>query len=475
MIRAILVDDEHIVRKGLLHILPWDKHGMEVMADFEGGEQALAWMEKEPVDLLVTDLSMPGLSGFDLMRVVKEKHPHTETAILTCHQDFQYVQDALRLGAIDYIVKTELDDEKLDRLFGRIAERLAAKEERPASTQPAAVPLGKTTSLLMPLAPDCKVQELYAQPALKDRPLDPLPGGVWFTEELAFEPGGEPAEKLKGRWAVFCLHHVQTRDRSRLKPLLETYVRRHSFYVLEHTESAAAIHDSMQEVLLWESKPSQPREDWVRMWRAFDWLYQDELWERLLDEIAEQRPEPNRLAETVHQSVWAWRSMLRWEERFALLEEAGSLQTWTDWKSWLQRVRRSVRGMLDQNIGIDKDIMTRIIQSIEWSLLHMDDGITQEEAAAEVHLSRGYFSDCFKRTTGATYNDYMRLLRMDQAKRLLAHSELAVQDIAARCGFADESYFRKLFRQETGKAPKVYRDEAAGPSDLKRWPPAAAR
>ncbi|WP_308636362.1 response regulator transcription factor [Paenibacillus silvisoli] len=470
MIRAILVDDEHIVRKGLIHILPWQKHGMVVAADFEGGEKALAWMENEQVDLLVTDLSMPGMSGFDLIRIVKERFPNTETAILTCHQDFQYVQDALRLGAIDYIVKTELDDDKLDRLFGRIAEKLALKEEKPSRTQPAGAAAGAQSSLtlLLALKPDCKVNELYAQPALNDRPLVALPGNAWFTEELSFQPEGESQEELSSRWAVFCLHQVALKDRSRIKGLLETYIRRHSFYVLEQTGRAAAVHDSMQDVLLWETK--QANEDWVKDWRQFDWLYQDEAFQALLEQIAEQRPDPNKLSGMLHQTVWAWRSMQRWAERDMLLAELGSLQTWAQWTSFLQRMRRSLRSVLDLS-GIDKDITARIVQSIEWSLLRLDEGITQEEAAAAVHLSRGYFSDCFKRTTGATYNDFMRMLRMDQAKRLLVHSQVAIQEIAARCGFADESYFRKLFRQETGRSPREFREEETAYGDYMHWPP----
>jgi two-component system, response regulator YesN len=471
MIRAILVDDEHIVRKGLIHILPWSKHGMEVAADFENGEQALAWMEREPVDLLVTDLSMPGLSGFDLLRIVKEKHPRTETAILTCHQDFQYVQEALRMGAIDYIVKTELDDEKLDRLFGRIAEQLASRDDRQARAAAPSSPPARAATLFLALRPDCQVQELYAQPALKDHPLVPLPGGAWFTEELAFRPEGDAAPRLGERWAVFCLHHVKFEDRNRLRAVLETYIRRHAFYVLEHPGATAVVHDSMQDLLQWETKPL--RDNWQAGWKSFDWVYQDDLFQALLEGIAEQRPEPNRLCDLLQATVWAWRSMTRWTARGALLEEVSSLRTWAEWKDWLTRLRQSARAMLEQS-GIDKDITVRMLQSIEWTLLRMDDGITQEESAAAVHLSRGYFSDCFKRTTGATYNDYMRLLRMDQAKRLLAHTELTVQEIAAKCGFADESYFRKLFRQETGSSPKAYRGEEPARGLAAHWPPAGA-
>lgn len=78
------------------------------------------------VDLLLTDLAMPVMSGMELMRIVRKQYPHIAIVVLTLHQDFEYIQDCLRLGAIDYIAKVELEtdsyDEVMDRIIGRIME-----------------------------------------------------------------------------------------------------------------------------------------------------------------------------------------------------------------------------------------------------------------------------------------------------------------------------------------------------------------
>lgn len=137
MIRALIVDDEYFVRKGLISTMPWEEFGIQVAGEAGNGRKALEWLEQEPADLLITDLSMPVMNGFDLMREVREQYPRIRIAVLTCHEDFKYIQDALRLGAIDYIVKTELENDTMQNSLRRIASRLnELNEEEQRLKQP---------------------------------------------------------------------------------------------------------------------------------------------------------------------------------------------------------------------------------------------------------------------------------------------------------------------------------------------------
>lgn len=64
------------------------------------------------------------MSGLELMKELQIVAPAIKVVVVTCHQDFDYIQDALRLGAIDYIVKTQLEDQNLDEVLARIAKRV---------------------------------------------------------------------------------------------------------------------------------------------------------------------------------------------------------------------------------------------------------------------------------------------------------------------------------------------------------------
>ncbi|MDF0752878.1 response regulator, partial [Marinobacter sp. 71-i] len=60
------MDDEHLVRKGLRLLFPWDKYGVEIAGEAASGEKAMQFLREHPVQLLMTDITMPGMSGLEL-------------------------------------------------------------------------------------------------------------------------------------------------------------------------------------------------------------------------------------------------------------------------------------------------------------------------------------------------------------------------------------------------------------------------
>ncbi|WP_219835709.1 helix-turn-helix domain-containing protein [Paenibacillus sp. R14(2021)] len=134
MRKVLVVDDDHLVRRGFIGMMPWSRHGFEVIAESNNGEKALSSLELAPVDLIITDLAMPVMSGIELMKKVTELYPRTAMVVLTFHHDFELIQEALRLGAIDYITKVELEHEQMDGILKRIAARMdqQAQQSQPA-------------------------------------------------------------------------------------------------------------------------------------------------------------------------------------------------------------------------------------------------------------------------------------------------------------------------------------------------------
>ncbi|MFC4809929.1 response regulator transcription factor [Paenibacillus sp. GCM10023250] len=130
MIRVLIVDDEKLVRQGLITSLPWSEYGMQVVGEAKNGEKAIEYLEREEADLMLTDLAMPVMSGIELMRVVRKRYPRLYIIVLTLHQDFEYIQEALRLGAIDYIAKVELTADRFPEILARIRERIADEENK---------------------------------------------------------------------------------------------------------------------------------------------------------------------------------------------------------------------------------------------------------------------------------------------------------------------------------------------------------
>ena len=100
----LLVDDHQIVREGLKRLLA-PANSEWVVTEVSNGHQAVDFMRQQRVDLAIVDLSMPGMSGLDLIRRIKADHPNTAVLVLSMHAEEQYAMRAFKLGANGYVTK----------------------------------------------------------------------------------------------------------------------------------------------------------------------------------------------------------------------------------------------------------------------------------------------------------------------------------------------------------------------------------
>lgn len=91
---------------------------------------------------------------------------------------------------------------------------------------------------------------------------------------------------------------------------------------------------------------------------------------------------------------------------------------------------------------------------------HLDETITLDDLAASVAFSRFHFARCFRRSTGASPHEFVLRQRIEQAKTMLTRTNVALLDIAARCGFADQSHMTRVFNKHVGTTPGQYRSGA---------------
>ncbi len=101
-VRILVVDDEEFMRKLMTNILR--KAGMEVLTA-QSGEEALRMLRENGCDVVVLDMRMAGISGFDLLKQVKAQHPDTAFVVMTGYADSYSIKDALLQGADEYITK----------------------------------------------------------------------------------------------------------------------------------------------------------------------------------------------------------------------------------------------------------------------------------------------------------------------------------------------------------------------------------
>jgi DNA-binding NarL/FixJ family response regulator len=112
-LRILIVDDHAVVREGLLRILEGTGRGWNV-AEASTGFQALEWMRRHPVDLAIVDLSMPGMSGIDLIGRIRHEFVSTHVLVLSMHAEEQYALRAFKAGAAGYVTKDRASAELVD-------------------------------------------------------------------------------------------------------------------------------------------------------------------------------------------------------------------------------------------------------------------------------------------------------------------------------------------------------------------------
>lgn len=117
--RVLLADDHTIIRDGLKQILA-DTQDLTVVAEAANGFEVLQRVRETDCDVLVLDISMPGRSGLDLIRVVKDEKPGLPILVLSMHHEEQYAVRALHAGALGYVTK-ESDSEVLVGAIRRVA------------------------------------------------------------------------------------------------------------------------------------------------------------------------------------------------------------------------------------------------------------------------------------------------------------------------------------------------------------------
>ncbi|THF76744.1 response regulator [Cohnella fermenti] len=140
MYKALLVDDELLVRTNLKLMLDWRQHGFALCGEAANGAEALEIVERENPDLVVSDLRMPVMDGLQLSDELARRFPRCRMVMLSNYDDFDYVKGTLRNGAVDYLLKHRLNPEELGATLFRVKDVLDARPwqaggERPDANQ----------------------------------------------------------------------------------------------------------------------------------------------------------------------------------------------------------------------------------------------------------------------------------------------------------------------------------------------------
>lgn len=517
MLKVLIVDDELLARLALRTALAWEEHGFEVVAEAEDGITGFQYVEQFQPDIVLTDISMPGMNGVELIKKTKEFYPDTEIIILSCHNDFEYVKEGLRSGAANYILKLSMSMEELLKELLQLKEKILKKSVIP-NTPLGEQTRGKWPSILFSLI----TSEISSTSILDEgRQYGLLGDGEYAILGILVvdsEDGNVPdyeqrnmIEHLAGavmahykvgiyisfewnRGVVLCqMNEVIDAEEKRrcMKNMMEEligliydyhgvnasagisfvgtvstlkscYCQAYEAVSQKFYTGSGVVHLYQEHIrdnaeILRNSKGMEPPQT-VDVFDLETARTQTQVW---LDEISISRyPEISVVKQTIHELLFKIKTevMMTGDGKtdFSLVEKA-YLQIQK--QNYLTEMKDTLTQFFleaENSGGHSKDVRREIIQAKQYVSQYYFHHIKLFDVARQVNMNVDYFSHLFKKETGHSFTDYLNEYRIEKAKQLLLSGQFKVYEAAFAVGFQDENYFIKRFKRQTGYTPSEY-------------------
>lgn len=132
MCKVMLVDDEKLILQGLLNIIEWDTLGLEVSQTADNAITALEMFKENPVNIVITDINMPKVTGLELIKQIKDIDDQVKFIILSGYDDFSYARTAMKYGVENYILKP-INEEELEETLVKMINTIKLEKDNQSS------------------------------------------------------------------------------------------------------------------------------------------------------------------------------------------------------------------------------------------------------------------------------------------------------------------------------------------------------
>lgn len=512
MRKLLIVDDERIEREGIKMLLKKMNADLDII-EAGNGKQACKILEEQEIDLLLTDIKMPFMSGIELVRVAREKNKHMPIAIFSGFGEFTYAQEAIKYDVTDYILKP-VKPKEFQETITRMLEKCRSIEARRAEQQNRTDFVDKY--LLQKYLFTGKEKYMHA-----------------MLQTEAVRKGTESIKDIQNMMLLDTDRNFFEENGAKLIPRIQTVLNRKVEYLDLNTQEmllfffksatdnylriAGVISDLIEKeygvkcyiavsrkLHAPEEYPAAYQELELQMENKF--YYTDQNVFRYYDE---EEKNSDSQQKTDYQSIirenikmkditHLWDSYKKLvlqikresmnsqmymkfifseivKELFDEMQADGSEEMRNQIESVYQAgsleeickiteecIQKFEKWILESEQGARSDI-DQVKQYIQY---HVDEDLSIDKLAAMVYLSQGYLSYVFKKETGMNLSRYIRQCRMEKAKELLKETNMKIVQICEKVGFSNVSYFCQSFREYCGVSPDKYRKGEGADEDL---------
>lgn len=502
MYKILLVDDEDIVLEGLARFVDWEKAGFRVVGAVTSVAHAVGVLEKETIDLVITDIQMPIQSGLELIELLDNDFPQVKSIILSSYHDFSYAQQAIRLGAIDYLTKP-INFKELDKLLDKVRQILDQEQIYNASTFDKI--MQQTTIMNLVNGSDYEPQKVEAclDTSIPITVLRVLYKSI--SNNLANNKLSHLLEErypsckiitLREHELLIVIESRVTSDKlysefvDLLEPLLATM--KIAIGVSQQYSSYRDIYYAALEAGKAARYQNARNASGIMSYSSIKDIYieTDNNYQNYIQSLLQLIVTPEKDSQLISTFQFIL-SLIQQQEPHPLLsvqkfctelvlEMDIPLQAYSF--SETQR-HRNISDVLLHIVGsrnVDEvkeyviDYFNKILKttSLEESnssgelisqienyiQLHYSEHLTLDTLSKFFYISPVYLSRLFKNKVGINFIDYLTNLRIEKAKLLFNDKNLKVYQISEMVGYNNPRYFSKVFKEMTNYTPQEYRN-----------------
>lgn len=503
MIRMILADDEPVITKGIRKLLDWKALGIEIIGEYEDGRKALEAIVRDKPDIALLDISMPGLSGVEILKECRAMENGVAVTFISGFQDFEYAKAALEYGAVAYLLKPVIRDELLKAIEKSISaisgeelpDRTASGEDLSGGT----IDYGRLVE-----NEDVNYIPIYADVSYRRDESNQIKKLVHFSlfsflEEYLNETGQGIVFQKNEKIAVVLKETGQSEVRKVVEGIWSESLKvtgHTTFFVIGDVVcSMSEIPGMFQQCLersgylFFADKMLVPVIDLHE--KVFggrgDSGMLGELRQKLFDAVVTQneislketgrqygklvlRLSEGKKEDACFYFCTAVRFMedrceasdlpVRKPEMKELLEKSRFCENFGEMEDLFeQEFGQYLNAIRAVAINSDK---RDIIKAKEYIDKHYMENLSLNVLAEEIHMNPYYFSSFFKKNTGENFKDYVNRIRIEHAVPMLLSTDMKTYEIAERVGFGDIRVFNTAFQKIHQETPGSYRKRVRG-------------
>ena len=497
--KILIADDERLICEWLQFCIK-ENPEYEIVGVASNGEQALKiYRESEP-DLVLSDIKMPVMDGLTLLKEIKKINSSATVILLTAFSEFDYVREAMRENADEYILKTEISKQSFQDTLSRISAKI--KEKNLQNEDEIRYNGEKHSILRSLLTGDKQITEkdisLLREYNVKWRASGLFALAVWksklfdnFTvpkhENIVYVIGVEYDE------ATYVLVGNLSRDLSEFEKIssLQTYANtimndnNCMVGVSNITDKLTGVNEAAKEAV--SSLALGFYKEQVKIYQPLnpDKDYKNENFNPMLKQLYQEfyaltGKEQHLQFEKILAYIEA-NKILRINYIKTLCKECVDviyLKYANDNTEFIKEALNKAKAGIDETVHFsemkrialeyaaanipdseinEKELSQRIFKAVVFIEQHYNEPVSLEQIANEANLNPEYFSRVFKEETGYNYSSFLSNIRMKKAEYLLVNTMEKVQGIAEMVGYSNVSYFSTIFKKKYGVNPYEFR------------------